>query len=57
VAEQVSYTDYNIGMLLDTLDDLKLTESTAVVTFGDHGWQLGWVQRYYSCVIVSIAVI
>jgi iduronate 2-sulfatase len=44
VAEQVSYTDYNIGMLLDTLDDLKLTESTAVVTFGDHGWQLGWVQ-------------
>jgi iduronate 2-sulfatase len=33
----VSYTDYNIGKLLDKLDDLKLTESTAVVTFGDHG--------------------
>jgi iduronate 2-sulfatase len=33
----VSYTDYNIGKLLDKLDELKLTESTAVVTFGDHG--------------------
>ena len=33
----VSYTDFNIGKLLDKLDELKLTESTAVVTFGDHG--------------------
>ena len=37
----ISYTDYNIGVLLDRLDALGLTASTAVVVFGDHGWQLG----------------
>jgi len=37
----ISYTDYNIGILLDTLDDLGLTSSTAVAVIGDHGWQLG----------------
>ena len=48
----ISYTDYNIGMLLDTLDRLGLAETTAVVVFGDHGWAripsgplLGFVSR------------
>lgn len=37
----VSYTDYNIGRVLSALDQLSLTDSTAVVVFGDHGWHLG----------------
>jgi len=37
----VSYTDYNVGVLLQALDDLGFTDNTAVILFGDHGWQLG----------------
>ena len=37
----VSYADYNIGRLLDKLSDLGLADSTVVVLWGDHGWQLG----------------
>jgi iduronate 2-sulfatase len=37
----ISYTDYNIGRILDKLDALGLTESTITVVFGDHGYQLG----------------
>ena len=37
----VSYTDAQIGKLLDTLEELGLAENTIVVLWGDHGWQLG----------------
>lgn len=37
----VSYADWNIGRVLDALDELKLAESTIVVVWGDHGYQLG----------------
>lgn len=37
----VAYTDYNIGKVLDELDLLGLTENTAVLFFGDHGYHLG----------------
>ena len=33
----IAYTDYNIGRLLQRLDGHGLTETTAVVVFGDHG--------------------
>jgi uncharacterized sulfatase len=37
----ITFTDAQIGVLLDTLDNLKLWESTVVVLFSDHGYHLG----------------
>ncbi len=36
----VSYTDAQIGLVLDALVDLELEESTIVILWGDHGWNL-----------------
>ncbi|XOV94062.1 MAG: sulfatase [Bacteroidota bacterium] len=37
----VSYTDSQIGLVLDELDRLGLTDNTIVILWGDHGWSLG----------------
>jgi arylsulfatase A-like enzyme len=37
----VSYTDAQIGMLLDELKNSGLDKNTIVVLWGDHGWNLG----------------
>ncbi|QGJ68530.1 Iduronate sulfatase [Planctomycetales bacterium 10988] len=37
----VSFTDRQIGKVLQKLEDLNLKENTIVVLWGDHGWNLG----------------
>ncbi|MCP4173167.1 MAG: sulfatase [Fuerstiella sp.] len=54
----VSYTDAQIGRLLDELDQLDLSENTVVVLWGDHGWNLGehslWCK--HSCYETSMQI-
>ncbi|MEZ6046473.1 MAG: sulfatase [Planctomycetaceae bacterium] len=54
----VSYTDAQIGKVLDELDRLGLAENTIVVLWGDHGWNLGehtlWCK--HSCYETSLQI-
>merc|ERR1712194_313780 len=52
----VSYTDYSIGMVLDALENLGLADDTAVLVFGDHGWQLGEHDTWAKMTNFDIAV-
>jgi iduronate 2-sulfatase len=36
-----SYMDAQVGLVLDALEKEGLSQNTAVVLWGDHGWQLG----------------
>ena len=37
----VTYIDYEIGRLLDTLDRTPMKDDTIIVLWSDHGWHLG----------------
>jgi iduronate 2-sulfatase len=42
----VSYTDAQIGHLLQAVKDLGLEKNTIVVLWGDHGWHLGDLDQW-----------
>lgn len=37
----VSYTDAQVGILLDQMEALGLMKNTIIILWGDHGWHLG----------------
>jgi arylsulfatase A-like enzyme len=37
----VSFTDAQVGRVVNELDRLEMAENTIIVLWGDHGWQLG----------------
>ncbi len=37
----VTYADTQTGRILDKLNELKLSDNTIVILWGDHGWHLG----------------
>jgi iduronate 2-sulfatase len=45
----VSYTDAQIGRILDALEQNGLAERTVIILWGDHGWKLGehgmWIKH------------
>ncbi len=54
----VSFTDAQIGRVLEELDRLELTQNTIVILWGDHGWNLAehtlWCK--HSCYETSMRV-
>ena len=37
----VTYTDAQVGRVIDAMESLGLADDTIIVLWGDHGWQLG----------------
>ncbi len=42
----LSYADYNVGIVLDALESSPYRDNTIVVFTGDHGWHLGEKHRW-----------
>ena len=52
----ISYTDAQVGKLLDELDRLGLSDNTIVVVWSDHGWHLGEQMMYGKHVLFDNAL-
>lgn len=37
----VSYSDSNLGRMIDALDEAGVRDNTIIIVWGDHGWHLG----------------
>lgn len=52
----LNYVDFQIGRVLDALDDAGLADDTIVVYWGDHGYMLGHHGRFEKHVLYEPAV-
>jgi arylsulfatase A-like enzyme len=52
----VEFLDRNVGVVLDALDRLGLTEDTLVIFLGDHGYCLGHHGRFEKHCLFEIAI-
>ncbi len=60
----ISFTDTNVGRLLDALDRSPYADNTIIVLWGDHGWHLGeklhwrkfalWEEATHCPLIISV---
>ncbi|PWJ37978.1 sulfatase [Sediminitomix flava] len=51
----LAYADYNVGLMLDALENSTAKENTIVVFFGDHGWHLGEKDRFSKHAVFDLA--
>lgn len=42
----LSYADYNVGLILDALEKSPARDNTLILFMGDHGWHLGEKDRW-----------
>jgi arylsulfatase A-like enzyme len=47
----ITFTDMNVGRLLDALDKSKYRDNTIIVAWGDHGWHLGEKLHWRKCTL------
>eukprot|EP00971_Amphidinium_carterae_P346656 6488248-Amphidinium_carterae.1 len=52
----VAYQDYNIGKILDAVEEMGLKNDTAVLVIGDHGFHLGEYDTFAKLTNFEIAV-
>ncbi|WP_158281554.1 sulfatase-like hydrolase/transferase [Sediminitomix flava] len=51
----MAYADYNVGIMLDALENSVHKNNTIVVFIGDHGWHLGEKDRFSKHAVFDIA--
>lgn len=51
----MTYADYNVGIVLDALDSSEFRDNTIVCFMGDHGWHLGEKDRWSKYALYDIA--
>jgi len=51
----MSYADYNVGIVMDALNSSDQKDNTIVVFVGDHGWQLGEKRKWKKASVADAA--
>ena len=51
----LAYADYNVGIVLDALDNSEFRDNTIICFMGDHGWHLGEKDRWSKYALYDMA--